>query len=228
MAQEDYRDFQNCIEECSKKILKPDLMKVGDNFRAISEAAILEAINPIFNEFGFDYNVDVLDNTLVIKETSKKYVFVATCRVRLTFISDSGDEVAHSEALGMGIDDGDKAMGKAYTYAVKYALLKKLRLRYADDPDVKQSEPIQPKEEEKAIEKKETVEKTKKTKRDPEGPKVTEKMSDYLEGLAIQCKLSYEAFKAEFGFYPNDKKISQREARAVIDTLKARADDLPF
>lgn len=225
MAQEDYRDFQNCIEECSKKILKPDLMKVGDNFRAISEAAILEAINPVFNEFGFDYNVDVLDSELVIKETSKKYVFVATCRVRLTFISDSGDEVAHSEALGMGIDDGDKAMGKAYTYAVKYALLKKLRLRYSDDPDVKQSEPIQPKEE-KAIEKKETKEKT---KRDPEGPKVTEKMSAYLEGLAIQCKLSYEAFKAEFGFYPNDKKISQREARAVIDTLKARVDDdLPF
>lgn len=226
MAKEDFRDFQNFIVECYKRVLKPDLMKVGDNFRAISESAILDAINPLLDEFGFDYNIEVLDSLLTIKETAKEFVFVATCRVKLTFISDSGEEIAHSEALGMGIDKGDKAMGKAYTYAVKYALLKKLRLRYADDPDFKQSEPISPKGE-KAVEKKDTKEKK---KQDPEGPKVTEKMSAYLEGLAIQCSLSYEAFKAEFGFYPNDKKISQREARAAIDTLKARTEDndLPF
>ena len=180
-----------------------------------------------------DYNIEVIEHKLEIREVAgpkfgdKKLTFIATCKVRLTFTS-AGEEVAFSEALGMGIDDGDKAMGKAYTYAVKYALLKKFRLQYADDPDAEPSkeillpeEPISSKTLNKPEEKKE--------KKSSKEPLATQKMLDYLHGLTIQCALSYEAFKAEFGFYPNDKNLLMKDVRAAIEILKARADaDLPF
>ena len=233
MTEQDYIDFASALSEIQSKIAKPDLMKVGKNFRCISESAILDVINPVLNSRSIDYNIEVLEHELQIKEAAgskfgeKKLVFVASCKVRLTFTS-AGEEVAFSEALGMGIDDGDKAMGKAYTYAVKYALLKKFRLQYADDPDAEPSkeiilpeEPISSKNLNKPEEKK--------AKSSSKEPKATQKMLDYLHGLTIQCSMSYEAFKAEFGFYPNDKDLLMKDVREAIETLKVRADeDLPF
>ena len=233
MTEQDYIDFALALSEIQSKIAKPDLMKVGKNFRCISESAILDVINPVLNSRSIDYNIEVLEHELQIKEAAgpkfgdKKLVFVASCKVRLTFTS-AGENVAISEALGMGIDDGDKAMGKAYTYAVKYALLKKFRLQYADDPDAEPSKEILLPEEpvsSKTLNKSEE----KKAKASSKDPKATQKMLDYLHGLTIQCSMSYEAFKAEFGFYPNDKDLLMKDVRAAIETLKTRADaDLPF
>lgn len=234
MTEQDYTDFILTLKEIQSKIAKPDLMKVGKNFRCISESAILDVINPILNAHYFDYNIEVIEHELQIKEAAgskfgdKKFIFVATCKVKLTFTS-SGEIIAFSEALGMGIDEGDKAMGKAYTYAVKYALLKKIRLQYADDPDAEQSKeitlPYQPMDS-NALNKPAKEEKKKAAKNEP---LATQKMLDYLNGLTIQCSMSYEAFKAEFGFYPNDKGLLMKDVRAAIETLKIRADEnLPF
>ena len=226
MTEQDYTDFMLALRDIQKNVAKPDLMKVGKNFRCISESAILDVINPILSNLSIDYNIEVIEHDLKIIE-AEKFIFVATCKVRLTFTS-AGEEVAFSEALGMGIDDGDKAMGKAYTYAVKYALLKKFRLQYADDPDAEPSKEILLPEEpisSKTLNKSEE----KKAKPSSKEPKATQKMLDYLHGLTIQCSMSYEAFKAEFGFYPNDKDLLMKDVRAAIETLKVRADeDLPF
>ena len=232
MTQGDYEVFLDALGEVQKTIAKPDLMKVGKNFRAISESAILDVINPVLKKAGIDYDIDVLEHNLIVErgETEKfgdkKFIFVAACKVKLTF-KFYGEEVAHSVALGMGIDDGDKAMGKAYTYAVKYALLKKFRLQYADDPDAEPSKEILLPEEpvsSKTLNKSEE----KKAKPSSKEPKATQKMLDYLHGLTIQLSMSYEAFKAEFGFYPSDKDLLMRDVRNAIETLKARAEDLPF
>ena len=220
MTEQDYTDFILAQKEIQSKIAKPDLMKVGKNFRCISESAILDVINPILIVYSIDYNIEVLEHELKVIEADK-IIFVATCKVRLTFTS-AGEDIAYSEALGMGIDEGDKAMGKAYTYAVKYALLKKFRLQYADDPDAEASQPISSKN----LNKPAKEEKKKAAKNEP---LATQKMLDYLHGLTIQCSMSYEAFKAEFGFYPNDKDLLMKDVRAAIETLKTRADeDLPF
>ena len=222
MTEQDYIDFALALSEIQSKIAKPDLMKVGKNFRCISESAILDVVNPVLAARGIDYNIEVVNHDLKAIE-SEKIIFVASCKVKLTFTS-AGEVVAFSEALGMGIDDGDKAMGKAYTYAVKYALLKKFRLQYADDPDAEASQPIKPISS-KTLNKSEE----KKSKPSNKEPKATQKMLDYLHGLTIQCSMSYEAFKAEFGFYPNDKDLLMKDVRAAIETLKVRADeDLPF
>ena len=138
----------------SNKRLVPDLMKSekGNNFRAISESAILDVIDPILTDSKWWYDVRVLKSDLQIREAygskGKKLQFIATVEIKLVFHYDDPDydhyydDKIETEAVGMGIDDNDKAMGKAYTYAVKYALLKLFRLRYGDDPDAKASEPL--------------------------------------------------------------------------------------
>lgn len=223
MISEDYTTFIEAIRMVNMKVAKPDLMKVGNNFRAISESAILEAINPVLYDKNIDYNISVLDSDLIVKETKDKFIFIATCRVRVSFTS-YGEELGYCEALGMGIDEGDKAMGKAYTYAVKYALLKKFRLQYADDPDVKQSETIKP-----AADKKPAPEKKPSKPQAKSEPLATEKMLNYLVGLTVQLGISYEDFESEFGFKLDDKKLLMRDVREAIDRLKAKLDDdLPF
>ena len=149
-----YLNFASIIKKVSSdKRLVPDLMKSenGNNFRAISESAILDVISPILDENNCHYEVEVKESHLDIKEAygskGKKLQFIATVTIKLHFYNyweDDGykEALASTEAVGMGIDDNDKAMGKAYTYAVKYALLKLFRLRYGDDPDFKASEPL--------------------------------------------------------------------------------------
>ena len=228
---EGYAALALAISEIQEKMLKPDLMKdpKGNNFRAISEHAILECINPILKKNGIDYYIEVLDHK--VEFYNGKYV--ATCKIRMYFYdiynTSNEDPLLFIDSLGMGIDREDKAIGKAYTYAVKYALLKKFRLLYADDPDFSSSneheKKPQEKEERKTEEKKDKKEKK---KQDLNAKLVTEKMTDYIIGLAKAAFLSDEAFEAEFGFKPSDPNVSMQRAREVIDELKKRVDDLPF
>ena len=63
---------------------------------------------------------------------------------------DNPSEYIETTVYGDGLDTGDKAPGKAMTYADKYALMKAYKLSTGDDPDkeaspekgyVKKSEP---------------------------------------------------------------------------------------
>ena len=140
-------NFNEIIEKVnSDKRLKPDLMKAenGNNFRAISESAILDVVDPVLKEAGWYYTVELKNQQLEIREafgkTGKKLQFIATLALRVVFTN--GPQLVFMDSVGMGIDDNDKAMGKAYTYAIKYALLKIFRLRYGDDPDFEASKPL--------------------------------------------------------------------------------------
>lgn len=226
--EEYFAQFCNFCDRVQKLNFHPDLLKspVGKNFRAISESMIIKTINDELKNSYIDYSITVKENHLDIKEVSGKLVFVATCVVRLDFYIDGLKEpVAYCEALGMGIDDGDKAMGKAYTYAVKYALMKKFRITYSDDPDATESQPIEtnPKEE-----KKESKKGGSKKPKEESGPFITEKMSGYIIGLVKKINISDEDFKKKWGFYPSSDKIPMKLAREIIDELKKEEDDLPF
>lgn len=54
--------------------------------------------------------------------------------VRVTIVNiDDPKETVETEAVGYGVDQSDKGPGKAYSYAVKYALMKLFMLNSADD-----------------------------------------------------------------------------------------------
>ena len=248
MADAMYMNFAEIIKQVSQdKRLVPDLMKAenGNNFRAISESAILDVINPVLEENHFYYTVEVKDSHLDIREAfgskGKKLQFIATITIKLRFWHHWEDdynpnEVCHSEAVGMGIDDNDKAMGKAYTYAVKYALLKLFRLRYGDDSDFEASKPLhveKPKEESKKVTPKEEkpVEKLQKpSKKSTSGMNkpMTEAQRDYILGMMKQKNVSEHDVLEKFEVEPSrDEFIPMPTARAIIKWLE-NDEYLPF
>ena len=248
MADAMYMNFAEIIKQVSQdKRLVPDLLKAenGNNFRAISESAILDVISPVLEENHFYYTVEVKDSHLDIKEAfgskGKKLQFIATITVKLRFWHHweddySPNEVCHSEAAGMGIDDNDKAMGKAYTYAVKYALLKLFRLRYGDDPDFEASKPLhveKPKEEkikpEKEDKKPKGAEKPQKSGKSSGMDKpMTEAQRDYILGMMKQKNVAERDVLEKFGVEPSrDEFIPMPTARAIIRWLE-NDEYLPF
>ncbi|MBO7716072.1 MAG: ERF family protein [Methanobrevibacter sp.] len=214
-------DFCSIINEISQdKRLVPDLMKAenGNNFRAISESAILDVIDPILRVAGVFYKVMVKDYHLDIREAygskGKKLQFIATLAVQLVFMTGTGEIICATEAVGMGIDDNDKAMGKAYTYAVKYALLKLFRLRYGDDADFEASKPLyleKPKEEKKeeikpAKEDKKSKSAEKVQKREKSSGKevpMSEAQRDYILGMMKKFNVPEKEVISKFGYEPS-------------------------
>lgn len=223
--------FNEILNEITEdKRLVPDLMKSekGNNFRAVSESAILDVIDPILKKHGVYYTIDVREQHLDIREAfgskGKKLQFIAILTLSLYFRNDDGI-LFKTDAVGMGIDDNDKAMGKAYTYAVKYALLKLFRLRYSDDSDFEASSPLhteKPKEEKKE----EAPKKSKSSKK--EEPAMTESQRDFILGLMSKKGISDSTIIGKFKVEPShDKYIPMKVARAIIEWLQDQ-EDLPF
>ena len=227
------------------KRLIPDLLKAenGNNFRAVSESAILDVINPILIEHEWFYEIRVKKSDLQIREAfgakGKKLQFIATIEVAVVFHNCLfPEEMVGTESVGMGIDDNDKAMGKAYTYAVKYALLNLFRLRFGDDPDFEASKPLhveKPKEEkegkkitpkeEKPVEKLQKP--SKKTTSGMDKP-MTEAQRDYILGMMKQHNVNEKEILEKFGVEPSrDEFIPMPTARAIIKWLE-EGGYLPF
>lgn len=243
--------FTELIKKINQdKRLVPDLLKAenGNNFRAVSESAILDVIDPVLHEMGWFYTVKIKKSDLQIKEAfgskGRKLQFIATVEIALDFFYDDPDynyyhdDRCHTEAVGMGIDDNDKAMGKAYTYAVKYALLKIFRLRYGDDPDFEASKPLyleKPKEEKKKEEKLEKegkiqncAKKSHKNENTSGEIPMSEAQRDYILGLMKKCKVEEKQILEKFGVEPTkDEFIPMKTARAIIKWFEDE-DYLPF
>ena len=214
--------------------LVPDLMKCenGNNFRAISEKAILEVLDPILEKYHYFYTVEIKDSRLEIREAygakGKKLQFIATVTIRLIIGTDEFN-ATWIESVGMGIDDNDKAMGKAYTYAIKYALLKLFRLRYGDDSDFEASTPLIT---EYRGEKKEAESKKPEKKDSKKGKTgnalMTESQRDYILGLMKDKNVDAAQIIEEFDVNPvKDKEIPMKTAREIIDWLK-NDEYMPF
>lgn len=217
------------------KRLVPDLMKAenGNNFRAISESAILDVISPILIEHEWFYEVRVKKSDLQIREAfgskGRKLQFIATVEVAVVFHNCLfPEEMVGTESVGMGIDDNDKAMGKAYTYAVKYALLKLFRLRYGDDADFEASKALyvdKPKEEEikpeKEDKKTKSAKKVQKDEKSSGETAMSEKQRDYILGMMKSKKVDESEVISKFGYEPSrDEFIPMKVARAIIKWLE--------
>lgn len=127
-----------------EKKLKVEINKTK-SYSAVSERDILDAVKPIeykYRVYSYPYERKVIDNDVLTKETeyngqttktNSLYMRVETI---YRFVNiDNKDEFIDIKAYGDGIDTGDKAPGKATTYADKYALMKAYKISTGDDPD---------------------------------------------------------------------------------------------
>ena len=120
-------------------------------YKAVSERDVLDAVKPLEKKYGiYSYATDrkVIDSG-EITSTKKDYQsneryeakqLYLRIEVTYRFVNiDNPGEYIEIKSYGDGIDSGDKATGKAMTYADKYALLKAYKISTGDDPDQEES-----------------------------------------------------------------------------------------
>lgn len=124
-------------------------LKVGEgekSYQATSEGSVLSAVKPLEEKYRvFSYATSREKETQIIE---KEYTWngqqrkIRLVKVDITatyrFVNiDNPEDYVETISYGTGLDTGDKAAGKAMTYADKYALMKtyKISTGNANDPD---------------------------------------------------------------------------------------------
>ena len=118
-------------------------------YKAVSERDVIDAVKPLEAVYGvFSYPAsrtvikdELLENAREYKgeqiKTISKFMRIETV---YRFVNvDKPEEFIEITSYGDGIDTGDKATGKAMTYADKYALMKAYKISTGDDPDATKS-----------------------------------------------------------------------------------------
>lgn len=119
------------------------------SYKAVGEADVLAAVRPLENKHRvYSYPVDrkivesgTIENTTYNGEV-KKQIF-ERIEVTYRFVNmDNPSDFIDIKSYGDGIDSQDKSVGKAMTYADKYALLKAYKIITGEDPDQDESRPL--------------------------------------------------------------------------------------
>ncbi len=109
----------------------------GTDYRGVSESTVLGAIRPALIKHGVDISIVKIEQMDSYDPNRMRCKYT----IRWTNIDEPTDFI-ETEAVGDGQDYGDKAPGKANTYALKYTLLKNLLIMTGDDPDLQSSEEL--------------------------------------------------------------------------------------
>lgn len=121
--------------------------KVNNQYTFVSHDAVTRKIRAAMVEHGIitAWNVDKCEVTKqrAIKWDNYKkanieydiYIANATLSARFINADNKDDFIDTAGWMGTGIDQGDKAVGKAYSYAKKYCLLNNFMLETGDDPE---------------------------------------------------------------------------------------------
>lgn len=102
-----------------------------------SHEAVTEAVAAACFKVGLYYYADVEESSYeVLSSPDGKLIYFTKVTVAVTFVDvESPDQKLTFRGVGIGLDPSDKSVGKAVSYAVKYALLKGLMCRTGDNPE---------------------------------------------------------------------------------------------
>ena len=117
----------------------------GRSYKAVQEKDILDAVKPLeekYRVYSYPIGRTITDKDILVKESEYKEKITRTnalfmrIEVLYRFVNmDNAQEYIDTITYGDGLDTGDKAPGKAMTYADKYALMKAYKIATGDDPD---------------------------------------------------------------------------------------------
>lgn len=121
----------------------------GGRYKAVGEADVLRAVKPLeaaHRVYSFPFSREIVESGTIesagYEGSTKKQLFERIRTVYRFVNVDNPAEFVDITTYGDGIDSGDKSVGKAMTYADKYALLKAYKIVTGDDPDQDASEPL--------------------------------------------------------------------------------------
>jgi hypothetical protein len=103
----------------------------------ISHDKVTGAVRGPMAEVGLFYYSDVLESEYqVLTAANGGLIYFTKVTAAVTFVNtDKPEERLTVRGVGIGLDPSDKSIGKAVSYAVKYALLKGLMMETGDDPE---------------------------------------------------------------------------------------------
>lgn len=111
----------------------------GGGYKAVTHDAVVGEVRPALLKWGIVVTFNVVDYRAEHHEIKGKNgtrtVFEVVAKVEVNFVAAGGDMTnplasrATCTTIGIGHDSGDKAAGKALSYAKKYALLQALLLQ---------------------------------------------------------------------------------------------------
>lgn len=179
------------------------------SYKAVSERDVIDTIKPIeqkYRIYSYPVSRKIVDSDVLTKESeyegkvTRTNTFFMRVETVYRFVNiDKPDEYVETTVYGDGIDIGDKATGKAMTYADKYALMKAYKLSTGDDPD-KEASP------ENGFEKKGT-------------PKATEKQISLIEDLYTDEEMKTICKKANI---QNIEDLTIAQASNLISKRKGK------
>ena len=115
------------------------------SYKAVSERDVLDNVKPIerkYRVYSYPINREIIESETLVKESEYNGNITRTNTLFMRLITtyrfvniDKPEEFIETIVYGDGVDTGDKAPGKAMTYADKYALMKAYKLSTGDDPD---------------------------------------------------------------------------------------------
>lgn len=136
-------------------VIKDDEISVGNNsYLAVSHDAVIKALHGPIAENGIVVIPSMLDAKIERYEKEKTYNgqttkqewFRVDCHVSVKFLNaDKPEEQFETKVWSYALDTSDKAMGKAYTYAIKMIYLKVFMLESADQEEQRIYEQEKPK-----------------------------------------------------------------------------------
>lgn len=128
---------------------------VGKNqYKAVGEADVLRAVKPLeakYKIYSYPFSRTIIESGTIENEaidysTKEKLVkrnLFERIEVVYRFVNiENPEEYIDITSYGDGIDSQDKSVGKAMTYADKYALLKAYKIITGEDPDQNESEAL--------------------------------------------------------------------------------------
>lgn len=123
-------------------------------YKAVGEADVLRAVKPLeakYKVYSYPCHRQIIEsgtieNESIDRQTKEKVIkrnLFERIEVVYRFVNiEKPDEFIDITTYGDGIDSQDKSVGKAMTYADKYALLKAYKIITGEDPDQNASEDL--------------------------------------------------------------------------------------
>lgn len=111
-------------------VSKDSTIKIGNGgYKAVSHDSVAKLLHPLMVKHGLVCIPTVLEHNF----TNSGKVNVSNVKVKITLINATNPtEVIESISYGDAMDSQDKGFGKAYSYAVKYGMLKIFMLESKD------------------------------------------------------------------------------------------------
>lgn len=143
------------IQAIGQKIknLEKDMVvnaKTPNAYKALSDLRVVLEVKEAEQEVGIvsiPYKQELISEKQVtaISGGKEKLYNAHTIKMTTKFVNvEKPDEFIEVESFGYGWDTGDKGLGKASTYARKYALLNAYKIASGEDPDKDPSQQDEP------------------------------------------------------------------------------------